>query len=49
LALRQRRYVWSARVWMVWLGWWEFARVNCRRDPKWVSILGRPRRANVDR
>lgn len=36
--LRQRRYACSERVWTVWLGWWELARVNCRKAPKWASI-----------
>jgi hypothetical protein len=28
----------SSRVWTVWLGSWESARVNCRSDPKCASI-----------
>lgn len=30
--------VWTSRVWTVWLGWWELARVNCRSGSKWASI-----------
>jgi hypothetical protein len=35
LALRRHRQACRARVWTVWWGWWELARVNCRSGPKW--------------